>query len=255
MTRPDLLKSTSTFLLALMLSLGISQARAQDQVPAGIHPLVDDEITLELSSEAFVETATAKVTIEFDAALDASGIGDQRARLRQILTGFDGQAQWRFTRFDRSVDAAGLERWRVGAFARLPEKSLNGLADKAKMASKPGLQVRVAGIDFSPTLAEREAGFSTLRGDIYAQIQAELERLKTTFPGRPYRLKQINFRPSDAPQPRPMSMMTERKLEPEEASSSSSQPVETAPTVARRIELDATVVLGAFATPGKASEH
>jgi hypothetical protein len=233
----------------LSLLLAAASAGAQDQVTTYGHTPPDDEITLELSAESYVETATAKVVVEFDAALDSSNIGDQRAKLRQILTNLDSQAQWRFTRFDRSVDAAGLERWRVSAFARLAEKSLSGLSDRARQASKPGLQVKIAGIDFSPTLAEREAAYATLRSELYAQIQTEIEHLKTSFPGRPFRVKQVNFRPSDMPLPRPgaMAIMSERKLMPEEASQP--EPAETAQTVARRIELDATVVLGAKDKP------
>src|SRR5258706_11877012 len=97
------------FLAALLVALLPPLAGAQAQVPP---PRPDDEITLSLRAEGFVETGTALVTVGFDTALEGAGLAAMRDRLKEVLTGFAKDAEWRFTRFDRVVDPAGLERWR-----------------------------------------------------------------------------------------------------------------------------------------------
>jgi hypothetical protein len=236
--------SRSAFpLAALLAALALAGPLARPAGAQVLQPRPDDEVTLDLVREGHVETATAKVTIGFELAGSGNELTETRAKLRQILSGLAQAPAWRFTRFDRIVDPAGLERWRVSAEARLSEKELGGLPDKVKAASKPGLQLRVAQVDFTPTLAEREAGFADLRGEIYAAVKAEVARLKQVFPERDYRVKQIQFSKGEAPVTmRAMAMAPAPKtLSPEQADSVGAEP---GPTVARRIELAATVVLG-----------
>jgi hypothetical protein len=228
------------FVLTLLLALLPPIAgRAQAPLP----PRPDDEITLSLRAEGFVETGTARIIMGFDTALEAAGIATMRDRLKEVLGGVATDADWRFTRFDRVVDPAGLERWRVEAEARLPEAALGGLADKAKAASRPGLQVHLAGIDFTPTLEEREAGYAKLRADIYAQAEAELARLKAAVPDRPYRIKRVGFQAEGEP-PRPVPLAAMR-AEPQAAQAQQSFAAE--PSVARYIALTALVTLAAVA--------
>ncbi|MBV8167629.1 MAG: hypothetical protein JO021_12605, partial [Alphaproteobacteria bacterium] len=121
---------------------------------------------------------------------------------------------------------------------------LAGLADKAKAASKPGIQARIAGIDFTPTLAEREAGYAKLRADIYAQAEAELARLKGAISDRPYRIKRVNFSvPGEPPRPVPLPGGAMRAQQLAQAP----QPSATEPSVARHIALNALVTLAATA--------
>lgn len=226
----------------LALGLLLAAGPALAQIP--VMPRPDDEVTLDLLREGHVETQNAKVLVGIDVAGAGGELTETRARLRQILSGLATGPTWRFTRFDRVVDPAGLERWRVTAEARLPEKDLGGLNEKVKAASKPGLQVRVAQIDFTPTLSEREAGFAGLRADIYGAVKDEIARLKQVFPDRDYRVKSIQFRKDEGPVPmRAMAAMapSPRAIAPEQADAGT---VEPGPTVVRRIELAATVVLG-----------
>jgi len=214
--------------------------------PLAADPRADDDITLQLVAEGFVETATANVAVQFDTAQDAVALADARARLKQILHMMVPQSDWRFTRMDRTLDPAGLERWRVTAEARLAEKDLAGLADKAKQASKPGLQAKIASIDFTPTQAEREAVAAQLRGQLYKLAQDEANRLQQAFPGRPYRVKSINFQTLDsapAPMPRLVAMAGRGGISPEMAVGA--DVAETAPAVARRLEVQGQVVLSA----------
>lgn len=214
--------------------------------PLFAEPRAEDDIALQLTAEGFVETATANVTVQFDTAQDAVALADARARLKQILQTLVPHSDWRFTRMDRSLDPAGLERWRVTAEARLAEKDLAGLADKAKQASKPGVQVKIAAIDFTPTQAEREAVAAQLRSKLYTLAQEEAKRLQQAFPGRPYRVKAMSFQTLDSapvPTPRPMAMAARSGISPEMAVGADA--TDTAPTVARRMEVQGQVILSA----------
>ena len=102
-------------------------------------------------------------------------------------------AEWRIVSFDRSTDQAGLERWRAVAEARLAENALGGLAEKARQASRPGLQIRIASIEFTPTLGETEAVRARLRAEIYGKAASELKALEQSFPGRKFRMGNIDF--------------------------------------------------------------
>ena len=229
-----------SFLFALLLATLPSLAFAQ--MPP---PRPDDEITLTLHTEGFVETGTALVRIGFDTALEGTALSDMRDKLKQVLAGFANDADWRFTEFDRVVDPAGLERWRIAAEARLPEAALAGLADKAKAASRPGIQVRLAGIDFTPTVAEREAGYAKLRAEIYGEAEAELARLKSAMADRPYRIKRVNFQPEGQP-PRPVplpALRAEAQAQPADGKAAFAAD----PAVARHIALTAIVTLAAIA--------
>ena len=226
-------------LLAFLLLAALAPARAQ--VPP---PRPDDEISLTLRAEGFVETGTALVSVGFDTALEGAGLAAMRDRLKEVLESLASGAEWRFTRFDRVVDPAGLERWRVEAEARLPENLLAGLADKAKAASKPGIQARIAGIDFTPTLEEREGGYAKLRAALYAQAEAELARLKSAVSDRPYRIKRVNFSAAGEP-PRPLPMPGGAMRA--EQVAQAPQPFAAEPSVARHIALTALVTLAAAA--------
>ena len=102
-------------------------------------------------------------------------------------------ADWRFTVFDRNQDASGLEHWHAVVEARLPETQLGGLSDRAKQASKPGLQIKVQSVDFSPTLAEIEATRAKLRSDMYKKVNEALAQLNQSEPDRKYRIMHIDF--------------------------------------------------------------
>lgn len=157
-----------------------------------IVPPVSDSVSLNLSAEEWVKTETALVTLVVDIAGNGNG-GTVRADVLKAVAGIADRAEWRIVAMNPQSDSAGLERWQAQLQARLPESQLAALGDRAKKASKPGLQVRVDNIAFDPTLAETEATRGALRDQIYAQVNAELKRLNAAFPGRTYRVGKIEF--------------------------------------------------------------
>jgi hypothetical protein len=158
-----------------------------------------DQVVLDLTAEDWVGTDTARVSIVADAAASGQGSdsGGQRDDLLKSVGALVPNADWRIVQFDRSTDQAGLERRRAVIEARLPESALGGLADKAKQASRPGLQLRIGAIEFTPTLAETETVRARLRAEIYGKAAAELKSLEQNFPDRSFRMGNIDF--ADAP--------------------------------------------------------
>jgi hypothetical protein len=175
-------------LLALFLTLATTPP-AWAQVP----PPVMDQVVLDLTAEDWVGTETARVTVSADAAASGADAGTQRSDLLTAINGLTPGTQWRIVSFDRSTDQAGLERWRALAEVRLPETALGGLSDKARQASRPGLQLRIGSIEFAPTLAETEAVRARLRAEIYGKAASELDALERSFPGRKFRIGNIDF--------------------------------------------------------------
>ncbi len=155
-------------------------------------PPVTDSVSLSLSVEDWVKTETALVTLVVDIAGNGNG-GTVRGDTLKAVAGIADKAEWRIIAMVPQSDSAGLERWQAQLQTRLPESQLASLNDRAKKASRPGLQVRVGDIAFDPTLAETEATRAALRDKLYAQVNAELKRLNAAFPGRTYRVGRIDF--------------------------------------------------------------
>lgn len=164
----------------------------------------DDEVTLEISVEAWVETRTATVRMAADLAVEAGGFGVARAELVTALQGLDAGAEWRIVDFGKLGDDAGFERWRVVAEARVPEAAVAELGSKAKAATRPGRSLAVEAIDYTPTRAEREAVVERLRAEIYGQVAKEAAALNAAFPDRRFRVRMIDLAPGFRPEPRQM---------------------------------------------------
>lgn len=209
---------SSAFPAALMLLAAVALpggAGAQTAVPevgADSGPVIDrqgaadDEVTLELTVEDWVETDTATVRIGADLAVESGKFGTARQDLVATLKGFGTGAEWRIVDFGKLGDDAGFERWRLVAEARVPEAALAELAGKAKDATKPGRALAIASIEYTPTLAEREAVVDRLRARIYGRVARELAALNGAFADRDFRIRMIDFTTGFRPQPRMMTM-------------------------------------------------
>lgn len=181
-------------------------AQAADAVPRAETQVqrsgqADDQVVLVLEVEDWVETSTATVRIAADLAVETGGFGAARSDLIAVLDGFGTGATWRIVDFGKLRDDAGYERWRVVAEARVPEPALADLAGKAKAATRPGLALTVAAIDYTPTMAEREAVTDALRARIYARVAQEIAALDAVFKDRSFRVGEINFSQGFRPVP------------------------------------------------------
>jgi len=177
--------------------LSISMLGAADRAPA----LADsrdgmlDAVVLNLSAEGWAETDLATVHASIEAAFSGEQGQDMRSTVLQALDRLAPEADWKLTRFGQVRDAAGLDRWQIGAEVRLRQDALEGLRDRAEEISRPGMRVSIDNIDFSPVLADRERLRTELREQIYAAAAAELQRLRDTFPDQEFTMGQVNFAP------------------------------------------------------------
>jgi hypothetical protein len=159
---------------------------------AQMMPPEPDQVVLELNAEEWAETETATVRIGVDAAFQGTQNAAVRDEVLKALARTSPETKWYLTRFDQVADPSGLERWRVAAEARMGEAKLAGLRQRAEQASRPGLKVNVVAIDFTPTLAEREAQYGKLRARIYEQVKEEVASLNKLYPDRKYRVRRID---------------------------------------------------------------
>jgi len=203
-------------LILAALALPAAPAWAQNAVPAiesdGVETAIerqgpaDDEVTLELSVEDWVETRTATVRVGADLAIESGRFGAARQELVDTLQGFGTGAEWRIVDFGKLGDDAGFERWRLVAEARVPEATLAELAGKTKDATRPGRALSVAAIDYTPTLAEREAVLDRLRARVYDRVAAEIAALNKAFPARRFRVRSLTMGTMHRPMPQMMTM-------------------------------------------------
>ncbi len=161
-------------------------------------PRPDDTVSFTLSAEDWVVTKTAHVVLTVEAAVTAANAGSLRADMIKAVNDA-AKADWRLTGFTRAQDQTGMERWSVAFDARLPESTLNGLADTLKKTSKAGMQISVGALDFAPTLGETEAAKAALRTRILKDAGDQLATLNATLPGRGYRIAQISFDLEESP--------------------------------------------------------
>lgn len=208
---------------------------------AQIAPAPDDAVYLDLSTEGFVTTQTANVTITVSAAASDDKAASLRNDMQKAVANLAGkESDWRLTSFSRSQDQSGLTRWDALYEARLPESALSNLSDKAQKASKPGMTLRVANIDFTPTLAETEARRGELRTELYKRANDELTRLNTTLPGRQYRIGNVSF---TGEMPQPMAVAAPRMMKMAMASDAAMAPASA--EIAQHLTVTARVTFAA----------
>ena len=149
-------------------------------------------------------TDTAEVVLAADLTLVGQDPAKARADVMKAFKRIE-DAPWRIVAFDRTTDAAGAERWTVDARARVPQVDLDGLHERARRESMSGKAFRVAGVDTSPSLAERESVLRGLRSRIYAMAKNEIPVAKVLWPSRDIRITRVEF--IDAGTPRPVAYM------------------------------------------------
>jgi predicted secreted protein len=174
---------------------------------------IQDQVVLNLAVEDWVPTQTARVVLNAEAAIQGADAGKTRDELLAAAKKA-AAGEWRIVRFDRSTDQAGLERWSASLETRLAESALGGLADRAKQSSRPGMQLTVGQIDFTPTLAESEAARAKLREQLYKRATEELQRLNAVAGDRKFRVARIDFGTVQMQRPMAMARATMDKAMP-----------------------------------------
>ncbi len=213
-------------------------------LPAAAQQPIDDEVVLQLSAEGWVQAKAATLRLTVEAALAEDQAASLRGRLDETLRAVATGAPWRILGVDRRADSTGLTIWRVRAEAKVDDATAARAAGLVTPLSKPGFAVRLAGIDYSPDLAEMQGLESELRRQIYAAANEELQRLRVSQPGRSFRLRRVEFQPGAMPAPMPKLMRAEAMAAAPAADAAMPEPAPLA--VSRHLVVTATVVLGAL---------
>lgn len=218
----------------------------------------DDSVAFDLSAEDWVVAKAARVLLSVEAAVNASNEGSMRADMIKAV-GNAVKADWRMTAFNRAQDQTGMERWSVIFEARVPEASLSGLANAVKKASKPGMQIKVDTVDFSPSLEEMEAARAALRTRIVKSANEQLASLNAALPGRNFRISSLTFNNNMAvPVPMPMFRTMAAKRAMSEAVMSApamagGEDVASSTDVSQKLTLTAQVLYAALPSAGTTS--
>ncbi len=175
-------------LLMLML-MATGPARAADDD----NRLTDDQIVLTLAMEDHITTKNPLVHVSIDAAFQDSEQGKVRSEVLAALKKLDGNADWRLTNFNRRTDRSGLVQWSVQAEARMDADGLSGFEQRAQKASRGGFTIRLNNVDWTPTLAEREAGMADLRKKLYKAAMEERDMVNQVFGERSFRIGLVDF--------------------------------------------------------------
>ncbi|MCK4870190.1 MAG: hypothetical protein KAS93_03680 [Gammaproteobacteria bacterium] len=152
-----------------------------------------NRVVLNLRAEQWVQTKSARVIVNVNAALDKSAMATAHAVIMRKLEGLSNKGRWHITSFNRSQGQSGLEQLKVVAQARLKENALANLRDQAKAVSKPGFTFSIARIVFQPNLVAFERVRAKLRARIYAQALAELKSLNDVYSKQHFYLHTIDF--------------------------------------------------------------
>jgi len=224
--------------LIALASLAAPAARAGDTLPP------PDQIVLTVTEEAWVETETARVSVEIKTLITNEDARAAAANPQAILDRI-GLGDWHVTGSYRQQTDTGFEQLLVVAEVRLPQTALSGIYERAKTASEKGRTVRVMGVDFSPSLAEREATAAKLRQAVYARAADEAKAVAAQFPDQGFRVHQVQFQDGGGV---PVPMPTKARMLAMDARAEAAPTAGSGQQVSERMVLSASVVIAA---PGR----
>ena len=230
--------------LCLFLMLMLTSTVAPAIVLPPFSPLTTlNQVSFQVSSEQWVITKNAKVTIAVNATLNEAKLANTYTNINQKLQKIVDNVAWHITTFERSQDKSGLEQLFVTAETRLTDAQLASLRARLQSISTPGETYSIASIDYTPTLAEKEIAQSTLRSDIYQKIKTELAQLNATYPHQKFTVHTITFNEANEI-PAPRAMMFARDASAKQSTNNS--PL----AVSNKLQLNARVVLASTLDSG-----
>ena len=154
---------------------------------------LQDTITLQLRDEATVVNDTVRLTVPITALIaDDTAEETIRSDIRNALAKFIPGAEWQFNNIIRSADGTGYERMHLNAVARVSERENYKLEQRAKEASRQGLQISTPHVDTTIPAAKLEEAERALRVSLTKKAVEE-QRLLSEAAGRSFRLHSLNF--------------------------------------------------------------
>ena len=162
--------------------------------------LMLDKISFTVSAKQWVQTNSAKVTVNINATLSQTNLVKARSEIMSQLNQI-AKGEWHLTSFNRGQDNSGLEKLNAQAEIRINQSQLTDLYKNAKDVSKPGMKYDIGSIEFKPSLKEIESVKNDLRSKLYHQINQEIKNINKAYPEQSYSVNRLVFLDGDTPQP------------------------------------------------------
>lgn len=154
---------------------------------------LQDTIHLQLRDEVTVTNDTVRLTVPIIALIDGDTAEETiRSDIRAALAKFIPGTDWQFNSIYRTPDGTGHERMQLNAVARVSERENYRLGQRAKDASRTGLQINAPHVDTTIPNAKLEEAETKLRASLVTKAVSEMKAL-TAAAGRSYRLHSVNF--------------------------------------------------------------
>ena len=148
---------------------------------------------LQLRDEVTVTNDTVRLTVPVTALIsDDTAEETIRSDIRAALTKFVPGAEWQFNGINRAPDGTGHERIQLNAVARVSERENYKLDQRAKEASRQGLQINQPHVDTTIPNGKLEEAERSLRVSLTEKAVEEM-KLLTKAAGRTYRLHSLTF--------------------------------------------------------------
>lgn len=151
-------------------------------------------ISIPLEAETWLQTKTANITINVDAATQNQDVLTTQEKIINQLKKLS-HVEWHIVSMNRSEGQSGLTHlvWQVQA--RVPLAEVNTIANKIKSISVSGRQFSLARTDYSPSFLARQQAQAELREKIYEMAKVVLMQANKALPDQPYHIGKINFMP------------------------------------------------------------
>jgi len=140
--------------------------------------LAQDDVRVSVQVNALLRTNDRdRVAIE----------GRIREALDALIT-----AEWVFSRIEREADATGFERVRLIASTRTSSAENYNLAERARIASRDGLTLTDARVDYAFSNEKIDTVFDELRHEILRRVTEQAQSISAAT-GRAWRIGDIAF--------------------------------------------------------------
>ena len=152
-----------------------------------------NQVSMNLSAEAWVATQTAQVTVAVNAALTQDQSSNLSAALLEKLSSVSGVSDWRLVSLTRQENDAGLIAVNAQAVARLSNSQISTMQTKLQKLNKPGEKYGIQEINYTPSLQEVNTTETVLRSSLYDQVRQSLSALNKDFPDAHYQVYRVSF--------------------------------------------------------------
>ncbi|MBV6631727.1 MAG: hypothetical protein KI792_01695 [Alphaproteobacteria bacterium] len=189
---------TARHLILALALLAITPWQAMAADPSSVK--TGDTIALALKFEEWAEPKSALVTARIGVVTQQNQAGLIQARMKAVSEAASNHAAWRLARLQPAAGARGAALWQGIMETRMTPDELGrmeiALRDYRNGAGEASFAIER--IDFSPTLAEKQAVRAALRAQAYHQAARELQQLNSAFPDKRYRIASISFSDDEA---------------------------------------------------------